>query len=182
MYNQCYDDYLRTALGIGTNYDNMYGNCNTNDYYLNNMQSNTYGMSREQLESCMPDIYKIINPLVVRTWNINTKPITIELIEQITEQIYETVDDHREIRMNINLTNEVSKSDDRSKAKEETKEDRAVHEDRNTNYLLKDLIRILTIKDLLGRPNFMPPNRPPMYPPFPGGPMPRPPMPPRDRI
>ena len=190
MYNQAYDDYLAGVLGIQSNYGNIYENYGRNDYYSNEMQANnynTYGMTREQIEACFPDIYRIINPLVVRTWNLNTKPITIELIEQIEQQIYETVDDHKEIKLNINLTNSVRSEEVKSKdEKRDDREDRSSSEDRQTNFLLKDLIRILILKNLLERPGMqppMPPYRPPMYPPFTGGPGPgpgpRPPMPPR---
>lgn len=179
MYNKAYDDYLTGVLGIQPNYGNIYENYNMNEYYLKNIETsnyNTYGMSKEEIESCFPEIYRIINPLVVRTWNINTKPITIELIEQIEQQIYETIDDHKEIKVNINLTNSIGGGD--RKNKEDNREVNNT-QDRQTNYLLKDLIRILIIKNLLERqtPPSMPPYRPPMYPPFPGNP--RPPMPPR---
>lgn len=206
MYNQSYEDYLNMVLGVGNN--NGYHNYNRNDYlgnmqmpynsnnYLNNMQAgyngnfyqnnmqspvtnNTYGMSRQQLEALLPDIYGIINPLVVKTWNINTKVVTKELIEEITEQIYDTVSDHREIKLNINLVNFAQDKDNRSDgeskenmantgavdeknesranmSKENTKtevraENRHETEEVQTNYLLKDLIKIMVIKDLMER-------------------------------
>ena len=189
MYNQAYEDYLRNVLGVQMNYNNnIYENYNRNDYYLNEIQTpsyNTYGMSREQIESCFPEIYRIINPLVIRTWNINTKPITIELIEEIENQIYETIDDHKEIRLNINLTNEIRNKESKNEIKsKDTKVDERTTEDRTTNYLLKDLIRILIVKNLLERQTPIPPYRPPIFPPFQGnpGPAPRPPIPPRPQI
>lgn len=177
MYNQSYDDYLRNVLGIQHNYNNTYANTNYNrdDFFANdismNATYNTYGMSREQLESCFPLIYNIINPLVIRTWNINTKPITNELIEQVTEQIYDTVADHdRRIKLNINLTNAVrgSESSNETENRESKVEVRHSSEDTQPNYLLKDLIRILLVKDLIERQNNMQPNRPPIRPFFSG--------------
>lgn len=186
MNNQYCDEYLRTALGIEKNYNNPYIDYNRNEYF-NNTQTitNTYGMSKEQLESCFPQIYNIINPLVVKTWNINVKPVTNELIEQITEQIYDTVADHdKTIRVNINLTNNVrgEENSNKTEKRDEKADVRHTTEDVETNYLLKDLIRILLIKNLLERqpsPQF---GRPPMYPPFPGGPDLRPPVSPRPPI
>ncbi len=78
---------------------------------------------------------------------------------------------------NKNVTNSVRAE----KVKENRGEDRQFR-----NKGLQDLIRILLIRELLGRPGNrppMPPHRPPMRPPFPpGGPGqgPRPPIMPRN--
>ena len=101
--------------------------------------------------------------------------------------------------MNINLTNEIGNTiNNRSTTtnKTNTSKPEKVRETRGEdrqfrNRGLQDLIRILLIRELLGRPGHpghrppMPPHgRPPMRPPFPphGGPGqgPRPPIMPRD--
>ena len=179
MYNQSYEDYVKMVLGVNPVYNNPYTNYARNDYYFNNIKPtntyNTYGaMSREQLESFYPDIYNTIYPLVVRTWDINTKPITNELIDQITDEIYNSIEDEsRGVMLNINLTNEVrSRENDKktSENKEIKQGVRAESEEIQINYLLKDLIRILVVKNLIERraPTASA-NRPPMYGNFPGG-------------
>lgn len=181
MYNNSYEEYLNNVLGIQPNYESSFVNYSRNENMYNNMQmQNTYTMPSEQLEDMYPHIYNIINPLVIQTWNINIKPITNELIEQITDEIYDTISDHdKTVALNINLTNNVrgEKQTSEKESVEDKNDTRHSTEDRQTNYLLRDLIRILLVKNLIERQDtFPPPNRPPMYPPFPGAPGMRPPM------
>ncbi|MCI8412212.1 MAG: hypothetical protein HFJ40_07315 [Clostridia bacterium] len=117
----------------------------------------------------------------------NTKPVTRKLVDEMTNEIYSAVENNNEISININLQNEVGSRENRSSATKEVKgvnrepsksENRGENrqeerrEDRQfRNRGLSDLIRILLIRELLGRPNF-PGNRPPFRPgrpPFPGG-------------
>ncbi|MCI8383303.1 MAG: hypothetical protein HFJ33_00195 [Clostridia bacterium] len=191
MYHETYEEYIRSILGY-PNYQN------------NNMVENNYPImpttyqNQEQnmeLETCYPEIYKVVYPMVNKACITNTKPITPELIDDLTNEIYLSIENDNEINVNINLTNEVANHvsiENRSKASsvattnsdkiEKTRENRG--EDRQfRNRGLQDLIRILLIRELLGRPGnrpprpHFPPNRPPMRPPFPGGP--RPPIMPR---
>ena len=119
----------------------------------------------------------------------NTKTITAETIDEMVNDIYSNFTSDEAISLNINLTNDVrsgssnnSKVEKSSNAKismtsqTETRnksegENRVIR--RPNNYLLNDLIRILLIRELLGRPGNFPPNRP-------GFPPPRPPFRPRD--
>ena len=79
---------------------------------------------------------------------------------------------------NTNSANNVNTSETRKDETTPTSSGENRGEDRQfrpiRNRTLRDLIRILIIRELLGRPGF-PGNRPPMRPPFPGRP-PRPPM------
>ena len=106
----------------------------------------------------------------------------------MTNEIYMAIEGNEEVQININLGNEVrseaNRSIESSIRKDEGKEiekqsrsseDRQIGQFRNRS--LRDLIRILLIRELLGRPRF-PGNRPPMRPPFPGFPGNRPPRPP----
>lgn len=193
MYNnESFDDYIRGILG--------YPNIN-NSMYINNMQNNNIEYSQvgnEELEECYPEIYKIIYPMVTQRCSRVTTPITKEMIDEMTDEIYSAIEVNNEINLNINLTNETTNYN-RSEIRNTTKENKTIKDGetenrgenrqfRNNN--LSDLIRILLIRELIGRPGFSQnrpprPGRPPFFngrPPFQGGgPRPvRPPMMPRE--
>ena len=158
MNDSIYEQYMRNVLG----YQAM--NNNTYDMYYDNWDmSNMASMNNiqmQELENCYPEIYTIVYPMVQRACSQNTRPITRELIDNMTDEIYYAIED-KEMLENRN--------------KEEKGEDRQIR--RNTN--LNDLIRILILRELLGRPGFpggRPPRprppRPPMRPTM--GPPPRP--------
>ena len=152
MNDSIYEQYMRNVLG----YQAM--NNNTYDMYYDNWDmSNMASMNNiqmQELENCYPEIYTIVYPMVQRACSQNTRPITRELIDNMTDEIYFAIED-KEMLENRN--------------KEEKGEDRQIR--RNTN--LNDLIRILILRELLGRPGFpggRPPRprppRPPMRPPM----------------
>ena len=158
MNDSIYEQYMRNVLG----YQAM--NNNTYDMYYDNWDmSNMASMNNiqmQELENCYPEIYTIVYPMVQRACSQNTRTITRELIDNMTDEIYFAIED-KEMLENRN--------------KEEKGEDRQIR--RNTN--LNDLIRILILRELLGRPGLpggRPPRprppRPPMRPPM--GPPPRP--------
>ena len=187
MYQNSLEEYMKSVLGYQMPQNNTY--CENQNYNC----INTQYMGREQnneLEQCYPEIYKIVYPMVKKACSQNTKPITKELVEELTNEIFLTVESSENTNININLTNEVNKTDtktvqNRTTPKVEVKETSNKRETRQSNYLLNDLIRVLIIRELLGRPSPRPPfpgNRPPFppgRPPFPG-PGPRPPIRPRE--
>lgn len=194
MYDETYEDYIRSILGYPKQ---------NNPSFDNNVYDNGYNMTYRQnseLEECYPEIYKIVYPMVCKACSSNTKPLTRETIENMTDEIYFSVEGNNEVNININLGNEVKTAENRNSpnnvnAKKEIKSEvkqTEVRENRseNRNYrnnTLRDLIKILIIKQLIGRPgspNQRPPIAPPPppggRPPFPGGPGPmRPPIRPR---
>lgn len=202
MYYQNYEDYIRSILGYPTQAQNTYSN-DLNMQYEYITQSPRY--SSEILE-LYPEIYKIVNPMVCKICEANTKPITRELIDQMTEEIYLNLEnepsmsemDTVNVRVNLpeekkdKVENRTSSAKNTPRNNEEPKrirenrqnredgriEDRE-HRQFRRNRTLQDLIRILILNQLLGG-NFRPP-RP--RPPFPGGPGPgpRPPFPGRPR-
>jgi len=150
MNNSIYDEYMRTVLGyqpMNHTYDMNYDNWDMPS--MNAMNT----IQTQELENCYPDIYRIVYPMVQRACSQNTKPITRELIDSMTDEIYYAIEDKEMLE---------------NRKKDEKSEDRQVVR-RNTG--LNDLIRILILRELLGRPGF---------PGFPGGrpPRPRPPRPP----
>ena len=166
MNNSIYEEYMRSVLGyqpMNNTYDMNYENWDMSSMNSQQMQ---------ELEDCYPEIYRIVYPMVQSACMRNTRPITRELIDSMTDEIYYALED-KEMLENRNKEEKTVKST-------ETVENRQVFV-RNTR--LNDLIRILLLRELLGRPGFpgpggrpprppMRPSRPPMRPPM--GPPPRP--------
>ena len=112
-------------------------------------------MNDTDLENFYPEIYRKIFPLVTNECNTNNMPITQEILEQMTDNVLNTV----EIDLKIETRKEEGKNSNTRQ------QDRMP---RQNNNLLRDLVRILILNELLKRRH----NRPQ----FPGNP-PRPPMP-----
>jgi len=158
MNDSIYEEYMRSVLGYQPmyTYDMNYDNWNMpNMTVMNTIQT-------QELEKCYPDIYNIVYPMIQKACIKNTRPLTRELIDSMTDEIYFAIEDKEMLE---------------NRSKEENKEDRQIR--RNTN--LNDLIRILILRELLGSPGFpggrpprppVRPPRPPMRPPM--GPPPRP--------
>lgn len=175
MNDSLYEEYMRSVLGYQPmNYSNTYGMNYQNYEVLPSMINYSGGneisnMQNSELESYYPDIYKIVYPMVEKVCNQNTRPLTRELIDNMTEEIYSAIQD-REM------------GDNRNKDETKPKEAELNVENRQRiiiNSGLNDLIRILLLRELLRRPGFpggRPPRprppRPPMRPPM--GPPPRP--------
>lgn len=86
MYYQNYEDYMRNILGYSVN-----NNYNMIDNYSNAVYDEyLYNMPRYSSEilDLYPEIYKIVNPMVCKICDSNTKPITKELVDKMTEEIY----------------------------------------------------------------------------------------------
>lgn len=169
MNDSVYEEYMRSVLGYqpvdyNNTYDMGYDRFEMPDMTaMNNMQM-------QELENCYPDIYRIVYPMVQKACSQNTRPITRELVDSMTDEVYFAVED-REMLENRNNKEEQT---------DQSTEDRQIVRNQGLN----DLIRILILRELLGRPGFpgfpggrppcprppRPPMRPPMRPGFPGGP------------
>lgn len=194
MYNETYDDYIRSILGYPPmrSYDDNYidyRNQNMNFNYdptsnmnITSMNTNPMNSSSDMdLENCYPEIYKIVYPMICKKCDNVRMPVTNEDIENMTDEIYFALEGRAEVQLNINLGNEVRSSGTASTnitrtidKKPEVKLSEVSDEKRETRQInrgLRDLIQILLIRELLRR---RPGERPPMpHPPMPG---PRPPM------
>ncbi|MBQ2835378.1 MAG: hypothetical protein IJE68_00885 [Clostridia bacterium] len=168
MNDSIYEEYMRSVLG----YQPM-NNYNTYDMNFDNWEMpNMTAMSNPQmqeLEDCYPEIYRIVYPMIQKACNQNTRPVTRELIDSMTDEIYFAIEDRE-------MVENRGKEEKTGKSTTQVAEDRQIIV-RNTR--LNDLIRILILRELLGRPGFpggRPPRprppRPPMRPPM--GPPPRP--------
>ena len=190
MYYQNYEDYMRSVLGYpALDSQNTYESFNYMEmpYETSQIYANPVRYSDDIME-LYPDIYKIVNPMVCKICEANTKPITRELIDQMTEEIYLNLESQPELNTVINVrvntpnneekinisqnTNNLTKTKTDT-AKVENRENLEEREDRQRrpNNTLRDLIRILILNRLLGgffpgRPPRPRPPRPPMRPPY----------------
>ena len=164
MNDSLYGEYMRSVLGYEPmNYRNTYDNDDNWEMFNMTAMNN---MPNEELEECYPEIYRIVYPMVQNACMRNTRPVTRELVDNMTDEIYFAVEDN-EI---VDVRSKEESSEKTSKQSESRSEDR---QRIVRNRTLNDLIRILLLRELLGRPGF--PNRPG----FPGRPpRPRPPRPP----
>lgn len=177
MYNNVYQEYINNMLGQSyrntINFaENTYNNFEQMEYFQNDNIN-------QELEKFYPDLYRIIYPMVKTACMRNTKPLNKECIDEMVNEIYSNFVSEDEMTvLNINLTNDIrSKSTTDVKSSSKTSlnsksDSKGASETRNANrrpnnFVLNDLIRILLIRELLGRPGNVFP-RPPARPPFPG--------------
>ena len=158
MNEQTYDDYIRDILGFQNHNMNMYESQNRYD----DMYSTNYDVAyrhetiNEDLERHYPEIYRIIYPMVVRKAQFVTGPLTRELIDGLTDEIYSAVEDDTE--MNPEDTTEIDESG-------EMVEDRSCcrRRRRPKNPGLRDLIQVLLLRDLIRRRRPFHHHRPPHH-------------------
>lgn len=105
MYYQNYEDYIRNILGYPIK-QNL--NINREFYSDTYNYSNNIPKYSSEILNLYPEIYKIINPMVCKICEANSKPITEELLEQMTDEIYLNIegdmnisDDIINVRVNI---------------------------------------------------------------------------------
>ena len=174
-YNE-YEDYMRSVLGYqnGNIYANPYSA--NNDFYYNtmpNINTEQRAINTEKLNDYYPDIYKLVYPMVCKTCNQNAnRDITKDLIDSMTEEIYINFEsDDRQSSNNMRNLPPLKNGDVRNP---NAKEPEVRGETRQNNFLLRDLIKILILREF-GRPTRpgFPGGRPPIMPP---PPPPRPPM------
>ena len=176
MYDGTYDEYIRSILGYNQNelYDYGY-NDNYNNY---RMQDNIAIAQNSQLEQSYPEIYKVVYPMVSKRCENVRAELSNEELEKMTDEIYFALESKNETQLNINLKNDVRTTSNTNTRKGEINvAESPKRETRQFNSGLRDLVKILLIRELLSRPRPFPP-RPPVRPPMPPGPGPRPPRPP----
>ena len=166
-----------------------YNNNNCCNYgFPYNYNKNSYSRNLvADLENLYPEIYKIVYPMIQKACMQNNKPITEDVLEEMTNDIYSNIEADNIVNLNINIENRAengstncieNKNESRfhnmqKKSSSESKENREYRQDNNP---IRDLIRILLIRELLGRRTVQRPLRP--FPPGPGPFSPNPPRPP----
>lgn len=172
MDYQTYEDYMRSVLGYqgGNIYANTYSPRNDYYYDMPMMTSNYIMPEKDNMAELYPEIYKLLYPMVCKVCEQNNnREITKDLIENMTNEIY--VNFESEDTQSQTPRTTLKNGDVRNP---NAKEPELRQETRQRNFLLRDLIKILIIRELMNQRR---PNRPP-YPGNPGRPLvpPRPPM------
>lgn len=172
MYNNVYQEYINDILGtVPKNQvaleNDVFRNSVANVYMPNNVNMD--------LERLYPELYKLLYPMIQSACMRNTKPLTEETIQEMVTDIYSNfnADDitiASIVRNSQNPIESQTSSNNRATTKNSL-EIAKVQTEPNTranNYVLNDLIRILLIRELLGRPESSSPIRPIFPPPRPG--------------
>ena len=179
MNYQSYEDYMRNVLGYSPYVQNDYTYSEPEDMYGYSNVVPTSAQPIQDLTSFYPEIYKIIYPMVCKVCNTNlNRELTKDLLEQMVDEIYKNVEP--EEGCPTRTPPPLKNGDVRNPNSKDPEP--VIKETRQTNFLLRDLIRILLLREW-GRPTrppvrppFTPGGRPPMGPGGPGG-MPQPPRP-----
>ena len=156
MYNSNYEDYMRNVLGY---------NIMPQDTY--SVENSMYELPHQRniemtvLEGLYPEIYRMVYPMIQKVCMRAGNVINEELIEKMTDEVYRVLEENDKENENLKRS-----TDTKTASSQQT---RRVEETRSRNYMLRDLIKILILRELLG-------GRPPMRPPMPPPMQPRPPM------
>ena len=145
MYFNDYDDYMRNALGYNRN---EYNNSYSGDTY--SCCNSTEDRAMSEMEKMYPDIYKKINPMVCRMCQNISMPVSPETLEQMTDQIYTSInaDDINIFNINVetrdtNQPKQVNNRQIESKdIKQETKDSRTYQESRSSSRTIVQKINI----------------------------------------
>ena len=182
MYDSQYEEYIRSVLGYPSTATMNQNHINQNQMYQTEYPNPSQVNMRNDLEDFYPEIYKIIYPMVQKACDGNMGANSREEIEQMTDEIYSAIEDNNQINVNINLGNTISttnmnrmqnrneiskeeiqkKSPEKQEVKNRNTEGESRISPRNNN--LRDLIKILLIRELLRRRHNHFPPRPPHHP------------------
>ena len=161
-----YEEYMRNVLGYNQIPNNIYTNT-YNDYYYDTQYLNNFNNQTniDMMNDMYPEIYRIVYPMVCRICTQNgQRQITKELIESMTEEIYRNIEVTEPQTASVPTIQRVplKNGDVRNPNIKEQQDVRS--ETRQGNFLLRDLIRILIIRELLKQNNRPRPPRPPRPP------------------
>lgn len=161
-----YEEYMRNVLGYNQIPNNIYTNT-YNDYYdaqYMNVTNNT-----DMLNDMYPEIYRIVYPMVCRVCMQNgQREISKEIIENMTDEIYRNVEPQEE-QNNTQTSIQRMPLKNGDVRNPNAKEEQSVRANtRQNNFILRDLIKILILRELLGnnRPPHMPRPPRPIRPPY----------------
>lgn len=139
MNYQSYDDYMRSVLG----YPSM--NCPNMGM---NMQTPYQDMNQacDDLERMYPDTYRIVYPMVVSACDMVTMPVTEEMVDRMTDDIYDRAASDSRISIDINIGLE-----SREDSNDRQFSNQSMQRRPRRNRFFRDLIRILLLRELLRR-------------------------------
>ena len=136
MNYQDYDEYMRSLIG----YPNMRASMPPSMFSYSNME--TYS---DDLERMYPEVYRVVYPMVCFACDNIRTPVTEEMIDMMTDDIYDRVE--ADGRINIDISVEVRNDQANNGEMQESRQRRP----RRRNRFLRDLIRILLLRELLRR-------------------------------
>lgn len=186
MYNNPYEEYMRNSLGYSgmpmTNMNQM------NMNYMNMMpemyeDEGNFMCDQASVEDMYPEIYRIVYPMICKACMAVNENVTEDLVSRITNEVYmnvehmEVVNETRSSSISVSpQSNKTAKNDllsNKTNLSINNSSTNTRQETRQRNPLLRDLIRILVLRELIGNPG-RPRPRPPFYqpgrPPFGLGP------------
>lgn len=150
MYKS-YEEYMQSVLGLNIPNNTYMQNMNNNYYQENRMQE----ANLPEINKLYPEIYGIVYPMIQKACAKRSISVINEIdVNEMVEEIYKAIEPEE----NTRELGEVKNGDVRNPRAKETRRP-------NNNYLLRDLIKILVIRELLGggRPGGV------TRPPIPGG-------------
>ncbi len=119
--------------------------------YMNNLYSpyhNTYEtMSKniKEIENMYPEIYKIVYPIIQKICNQSSRPISENNLDELTDYIYNIIETDNTLNSSDTVPNII---DEKESVQSNNRENR-----KNPTYI-KDLIKILLIRELINKPCF----------------------------
>ena len=156
MYNT-YEEYMQNVLGV--TYPNTYSIPVNNNYF----EPRNDTVNIQEINNLYPEIYGIIYPMVQKVCSRSNMGMCDERqINEMVEEVYNAIESgDMQTETRENAVSNLKNGDVKNPRAKETRRP-------NNNFLLRDLIRILIIRELLqgGGWNGGMPGRPPM----PGGP------------
>ena len=182
MYSNPYEEYMRNSLGY-----NQMPSMNMNQ--MNPMaemyeSEGNFTCDQTSVDDMYPEIYRIVYPMICKACMAVNENVTEDLVSRITNEVYMNVENMevmQENRSSVNTqANKSAKSDSLNRTSSNNSSNTLSNvrqqETRQRNPLLRDLIRILVLRELIGNPGRPPRPRPPFNPPGrpPFGPGPRP--------
>lgn len=155
MYN-VYQEYINSIFHTDLNYNrleqtNFENTVNTNQLFQNSINN-------QNIEKFYPELYKLIYPMIQNACMKNTNELSEETINNIVKEIYSNFvsDDNNNDEFRSGKSSEavsVVKSKNftsiNSKKSETIPEKSEIKQD---NYVLRDLIKILVLRELHGKP------------------------------
>lgn len=140
MYNS-YEEYMQNVLGYNT--PNTYRE--NENYYYDVARTN---LNMQEVNKLYPEIYSIVYPVVQKVCTRrNLTGITEEQISQMVDEVYNVIEPGDDV---VETSTTTRNGDVKNQKAKETRRPPS-----KNNYLLRDLIRILIIRELLqggGRP------------------------------
>lgn len=189
MYNNQYEEYMRNSLGYNMPMMNM-NQMDMNQMNMNNIaemyeSENNFSCS-QVVDDMYPEIYRIIYPMVCKACMAVDENISEDLVSRMVNEIYmnvenmETVQECRGSSISVSpqpikssksdsLSSRTGSSLSSSSSSSSNSSSSVRQETRQRNPLLRDFIRVLVLRELLGNPGRPRPPRPPFRPPFGGG-------------